>query len=71
MIQLAAAHLKRAAGSRQAASNLMSHAVRRLQAAPPHYMGIDVRKLVQEIDRRWAASDAGPVLIRLAMPARG
>ncbi len=65
LIQLAAANLKNFSGNHQAAENLLTSGLTRLQKKPKLYMGIDVVGLTEDIRRRMADSDFRAPLIRL------
>jgi hypothetical protein len=65
LIQLAAANLKNFSGNHQAAENLLTSGLARLQKMPTLYMGVDVANLTKEMQYRMAASDFRAPLIRL------
>jgi predicted metal-dependent hydrolase len=65
LIQLAAANLKLFMGNRQAAENLRTNCLVRLQKTPTRYMGIDVAKLTKDFRQQVVGSDFRAALIRL------
>jgi hypothetical protein len=65
LIQFAAANLKRFAGNHQAARNLATNGLVRLQKTPTLYMGIDVPKFTEDIQQHIIGSDFRVPLIRL------
>jgi predicted metal-dependent hydrolase len=65
LIQFAAANLKRFTGNHQAAGNLVTSGILRLQKTPKFYMGIDVARLAEDFQQRMVGSDFRAPLIRL------
>jgi predicted metal-dependent hydrolase len=65
LIQFAAANLKRFTGNHQAAGNLVTSGILRLQKAPRFYMGIDVARLAEDFEQHMVDSDFRAPLIRL------
>ena len=65
LIQFAAANLKRFTGNHQAAENLITSGIVRLQKMPKLYMGIDVARLAEDFQQHIVGSDLRAPLIRL------
>jgi uncharacterized protein len=65
LIQLAAANLKNFSGNHDAAKNLLTSGLARLQKTPTFYMGIDVVGLIENGRQHMAGSDFRAPLIRL------
>lgn len=65
LIQFAAANLKRFIGNHQAAGNLITNGIVRLQKTPKLYMGIDVAKFTEDVQQHMIGSDFRAPLIRL------
>ena len=65
LIQFAAANLKRFTGNHQAAANLITSGIVRLQKMPKLYMGIDVARLAEDFQQHIVGSDLRAPLIRL------
>jgi predicted metal-dependent hydrolase len=65
LIQFAAANLKRFTGNHQAAGNLVTSGILRLQKAPKFYMGIDVARLTKDFRQLVVGSNFRAPLIRL------
>jgi predicted metal-dependent hydrolase len=65
LVQLAAAHLKRRMGNPAAAVRLFKRACLTLQQAPTSCFGLDIARLVQDIERCSRAVDETPVVLRL------
>lgn len=65
LIQFADANLKRFVGNHQAARNLTTNGIMRLQKTPTLYMGIDVTRLIEDVRRHMIGSGVHAPLIRL------
>jgi hypothetical protein len=65
LIQFAAANLKLFTGNHQAAGNLVTSGILRLQKTPKFYMGIDVARLAEDFQQHMVGSDFRAPLIRL------
>jgi uncharacterized protein len=65
LIQLAAANLKCLLGNHTAAHNLLRHGIIRLQGAPPSYLGINVRFLIEALQASLITSHPRAPLIDL------
>jgi hypothetical protein len=65
LIQFAAANLKLFTGNHQAAGNLVTSGIIRLQKTPKFYMGIDVARLAEDFQQHMIGSDFRAPLIRL------
>jgi predicted metal-dependent hydrolase len=65
LIQFGAANLKRFTGNHQAAGNLITSGIVRLQKMPKLYMGIDLASLTEDFREHMVGSDFRAPLIRL------
>jgi hypothetical protein len=65
LIQLAAAHLKRRSGNETAAIRLSTRSRHTLQGSPIRYMGLDIAKLIEDIERFHATPRGPAVSLRL------
>jgi predicted metal-dependent hydrolase len=70
LIQLAAAHLKRFTGNRDAAGVLVRNCVARLERTPEHYMGVDVTGLIAALHPHLTDGGMPEPLILLTVPER-
>src|SRR5262249_39372188 len=68
MVQIAAAHIKRAQGAREAAEKLLARGLLRLAAAPAPYLGVDVRRFEREVMAYFRGEQGEPARIALILP---
>jgi len=68
LIQVAAGELKRVMGNEGAARALAGRGLARLGQAPSPFLGLDVRRFVEEVEARIAGAREEPAWIVLALP---
>jgi uncharacterized protein len=68
LIQIAAAELKRLAGSEGAAQALYGRGLARLRGVASPFLGLDVARFANEVEARRAGARDGPARIDLVLP---
>ena len=65
LIQIAAANIKRWSGVPHAAASLQNSGLEKLRTMPPEYMGMNVARLVEDVEHYFQGRRSEPALIRL------
>ena len=71
LIQVAAAELKRSVGSLGAAGSLYDRGLSRLRGVPSPFLGVDVRRLAEDVEAWRAGTRDRPARISPALPEDG